>query len=145
MILSTITVFAYKPPRSYYCASKQYDILRAINLYFEENNTDELKTITSDTEFKQLCDKLLEKKYLDKEFKYVEKECSYRIDVISNEPIIYCKYHGDYENIKIFNSMSVRNYFAYKEEGFYFLILIGCCVLTVVVRVIKSAIRGFIK
>ena len=142
LILITLTsniLFAYKPPICKSCARIQSKLLYAIKEYYNKENR-KIEPILPRKEFENIYNIVLEKKYLKKTIEFYEKECSYGITIISGEPKIYCRYHGNSENCSAFGTMSANNYFSPTLElGFF--IFIGCLVLSFLISCIKMSFR----
>ena len=139
IILFSSVVLAYRPGPIYSCGRYQLDLARTFWNYFEKETT-ERKDYFTGKEFESLYNKLLEKKYFDKPIKYKSQQCSYGIAIISDETIVYCKYHGNHINTNKFESMSASKYYSHKYD-YGFLVMIGCGILGIVISTLKALIK----
>ncbi len=138
-------IVAYKPPPEHNCSRLQYSMARHAEMFFMDNNYSFQSTLP-DERFKELCNILLEKKYIKEPFRYYSNDCSYGLIFSdSNEPRIYCKYHGNAENAGKFSSMSSARYSAGKKEGFYLILVIVCSIPGAIIISIKAAYRKLSK
>ena len=76
--------------------------------------------------------------------KYPTDDCSYGIAIIGGKSKLYCKYHGDANNVKAFSNMSVKSYFMGRQE-YGILIFMGSGFLSIIIIIIKSIIYAFIS
>ena len=139
LISISTKLFAYRPGSNSHCNRYQNDLSRIIYNYSDDENIT-IKDTFPGTEFENLCKKLLEKKYLDKPVKYPTKDCSYGITIISGDPKIYCKYHGNAENCSRFESMSANKYYAHTND-YGTLVFFGCGILALAISELKTAIK----
>ena len=139
IILFSSVVLAYRPGPIYSCGRYQLDLERIICSYFEKE-TAKMKDYFPGKEFESFYNKLLEKKYFDKPIKYKSQQCSYGITIISDEAIIYCKYHGNPVNTNKFETMSARKYYSHMHD-YGFLVMMGCGILAIAISSLKTLIK----
>ena len=132
-------LLAYRPGFNDNCRHYQYDLLQKINNYSNKENIT-IKDTFPGKEFESLYNKLLEKKYINNQVRYPCKDCSYGITIISGTNTIYCKYHGNNENCKIFESMSAGKYYAYMNN-YGTIVFIGCSFLALSISIFKSILK----
>ena len=138
-------IIAYKSPPQHYCSNLQYSMTRYVEMFFMDNNYSFQSTLP-DERFKELCNILLEKKYIKEPFRYYSNDCSYGLIISdSDEPRIYCKYHGNAENAGNFSGMSSARYLAGKRGGFYLLLAFACAIPGSIIISIKAAYRKLSK
>lgn len=140
LISISTKLFAYRPGYNSRCESYQYDLSRIIIYNYSYNENITIKDTFPGTEFENLCKKLSEKKYLDKPVDYPTKDCSYGITIISGDPQIYCKYHGNAKNCSRFESMSVNKYYAHTND-YGILVFLGCGILAFAISTSKTVIK----
>ena len=130
-------VLAYKPPRSNRCKDYQNEL----NRYFFE--IEELE-ITPEEDFEKLYNKLLDKKIINKPLSYPTSDCSYGFYEILGKTKIYCKYHGNADNIEKFSSMSARSYYSsHYDYGLYVFFICGG--LAFIISLVKPAFKNLNK
>ncbi len=143
LVIIPMVILAYRTPQFALCGKLQRSIAYATEFYLMDSDYS-FHSFSAEERFEELCDLLIKNKskYIDftkESFRYYDKECSYGVIINdSNQPIIYCKYHGNAENIDKFSSMSVSNYFAYKKEGFNLVVSIIVATLSIFIIINKA-------
>ena len=142
VILFSTLILASRPGYSEICAHKQTSIFYKIMNYSEDNYHD--KIILPGKQFEDLYNKLLKENVFDKPISYPTKDCSYGITLVSGEPMIYCKYHGNKENALAFNSINSSIYFANRDSTYLFIFFV-CSILAVIIGLFKNIIKKINK
>ena len=136
LVLIPISLFAYSLMHN--CGNYQARLSYIIIDYYNFEPL-EIKSIYPGKDFEDFYNKLLEKKYVDKPLSYETSKCSYGITIISDEPVIYCKYHGNSMNRQNYESIWSSIHFLKRYTlGFY--VFLCCLVIGVFIIIVKKVL-----